>query len=266
MLALLVALARGGARARALLLTIGLVHLGSAIATRTSYGQSPQWRASYDRLFAPALALGLASLWPRRREDELARAAEGDPPANDMSKGTSKAPAGAALVITGDAPARARVWLVVAGSSALLTALHGRATLGSTTEQLEHHAVRRALAAFPEPCALAYVNAVGDGRVLTLPDLGLVGAGAHLVVTAPDGELPTPVPTIGGCLLYAHVSLCASAEGRPACTRVEQQLPLGEPLMMTTLPARQSHVSFPYDQDVVDVALYRVALEGAGSR
>ena len=36
---------------------------------------------------------------------------------------------------------------------------------------------------------------------------------------------------------------------------------LQEPLMSLELPARPSHVSFPYDQDRVDIALYLVATD-----
>ncbi len=254
---------RGASSARRMLIVVGLVHLACVMMTRTNYGQSIFWRASYDRLFAPMIALGLASLWPVAREPVVdQRAGDG------AGSGEEGAAAAAEAANAESPPVRARVYVAVVGALALMSALYGPSMLTRTTEQLEYRALRQQLSSFPAPCTVVYVGAVGASRNVTLPDLDLTRPQRFqgLAYRIRDKLPNQSIPALHGCLLYARSSLCSSAEGRALCEEVERRLPLAEPMMSLELPARPSHVSFPYDQDRVDIALYLVSTSVGADR
>jgi len=101
------------------------------LATRHAYGQSQLWQASYDRLFAPGLALGLAAVAPR------------------------------------DLRVRWAMTLPAAFAAAVFVQAAGPLTT-ETTEQREHAFLRDALAELDPACRIAHVPRV-ERRLTEIP-------------------------------------------------------------------------------------------------
>ena len=126
------------------------------------------------------------------------------------------------------------------------------------TEQLEYTWIRSLLLELPEGARVAYV-ARGKDRVMTLPE--------HLVPGWSCGTTSGLLVVDGDALLrglhpstpryYYRSSLCSTAEARPICDRVERGAKL-TPVASTTLPARPTMKSTPYDRETIEVGLFTV--------
>ena len=118
-----------------------------ALATRHAYGQSELWQASYDRLFALPIALGLAAIAP--------------------------------------ADLRLRWALPIPVAFAALLAATQPYAFRETTEQREHAFLREALEELDPDCRIAYVPRA-DKRVLEIPLWARPGEAPPLRIERPD--------------------------------------------------------------------------------
>ena len=215
-------------RRRALIVAAAAFALGLAV-TRSAYGQSELWQASYGRLFAPMIALGLGAALPGR----LLRRA---------------------TLAVGSARIRVRwSWLAPAIAAACVVGWSGDVLRERTTEQLEYRFVRARLAEIDEPCRVAYRLRAGR-RVVDLPDYALPqGRGLPVESAADVAAHLTP----GACVLFVESSICATSGGRPRCAAIMDRLSL-QPLARATVPPSASYDELGYDRDPVPVAIYRV--------
>ena len=146
--------------------------------------------------------------------------------------------------------------------AALLTLLYRPLPLPST-EQLEFTWMKQALQRVPADCHIAHVFRSGE-RVVSLP-VWAARPGSERPVDATALGATAFDLSIGRCVVYAHSSLCSSAEGRAACALSESRLVL-EQLDSVRLPARAQFDALPYERRDVPLWLARVRGVQPGAR
>jgi len=125
-----------------------------------------------------------------------------------------------------------------------------------TTDHDEYRWLREQLTRVPASCRVIYVSSAAR-RGIVLPayvrpsSAAAVAMHPHEPHTIEEGLAPA------ACLYYVRTSLCASADGRPACAGLEDRLALA-PIARESFPARPSSTFLEYDQDPVEVVLARV--------
>lgn len=199
-----------------------LVGVASAVAlliTRDMFAQSDVWRASYDRVLAPAIVLGVVAAVPRTVFRKPWHAVVG-----------------------------------AGGCAALVAALQVGAVATVTTEQQEYWFLREHLARIPLGCHIAHAERVGD-RIVEIPDYVAPGSGGVFGVQSP-GDLV--MAGRGRCVYWVRTSLCSTRVGQGLCDDAEQRVVLRE-VARAELPAVPSYRGFGYVTDPVSVALFEVA-------
>jgi hypothetical protein len=106
--------------------------------------------------------------------------------------------------------------------------------------------------ALPSGARVAYVERA-QARIVRLP---LFGDAVRAIYLGP-GEPRLSAPSKAGQLYYVHTSLCASAEGRDACRRFEEQHRL-RPIATRKLPSLASLPYLPLPEAAIEVGLYEV--------
>ena len=198
---------------------VAALHVVLLVNTRRIYGQSEIWQASFDRLYLIMPTIAAAALIPEAWSRRL----------------TSSWLAPAALV------------------GLLLPAMPAMRT--RTTEQHEYAFLRAQLRALDPGCRVAHVGRA-HRRVLALPDYVASPVRRSRLDAATSGDI---VAALGEspCIHYIRTSLCASAEGRPACEAVENGLAL-EPAAWASFPSLPSYDALGYEEAEVEVVIFRV--------
>jgi hypothetical protein len=192
------------------------------LATRNVYSQSAIWIATYDRLWLSAPLLALASMVP----DVMFRSRR------------NRSLLGAAVVL-----------FFVAGWSTI----HDR-----TTEQREYSFFRNAFSSLPNGCRVIHVPRV-EKQIVLLPEYAISSSTndqRNVIGVSSPSEVRSLLRP-GVCLRYARTSICSSAQGRPVCAAIENEMNL-VPLLQQDFPAKPSHIMFTYDRDIVNVGLFDV--------
>jgi hypothetical protein len=125
------------------------------------------------------------------------------------------------------------------------------------TDALEQNEVIAWREQLPANAEVIYLGRVGE-RVQVMPLYG-----EHVEAT-PSGrgvdvdELPLLRPSTSGTTFYLESSLCSTRAGTTACADF-RALHVLEPVVSTTLPARESRAGEPYLGDEVAIGLYRIS-------
>lgn len=169
------------------------------LATRRAFAQHPLWQASYERVWLPGIALGVAGA---------------------LATGKSRAIAAFALAGGCIAIPAWRLWPY----------LNGR-----TTEQSEYRFLRDQITRAPPGCMVAAVRRAGR-RTLDVPDYVLPGA---LLWDIHKPEDFADAVQGEGCVLALRTSICTSVEARSICAGIaaERSLRLVANVQLPAVPS-----------------------------
>ncbi len=204
------------------LVVVATVALLADAVLRPVYGQSAVWQGCFDRLFLVTPVVAIAATIPSGLFGTNLR----------------------------------RMFTGGVVTAALIA---GWPLREATAEQLEYRWLAAEFARLDPGCRVASLSRTGQ-RVHYVPWYALatdtVGPTPTRWISIRDPAALIAATAGGRCVIWAHTSLCESAEARPLCTAIEHAVVLEE-LASVRLPAIPSADPYPYDVDPVRVSLQR---------
>jgi hypothetical protein len=135
---------------------------------------------------------------------------------------------------------------------------------GRTTDHLEYRWIREQLVRLPPACRVVHLAFAGT-RVLLLPTY-VGGPREAVAMHAHHHRTVDAALAPASCLYYVRSSLCATAEGRPACDAIERRLDLVPIARASFAAGAREHETFGHDRDVVETTIARVERVGPAPR